>query len=121
MPGVRTADAVRDAIAAALTPMPSAARRTLTWDQGSEMAHHHRLAELFTDGIFFAHPGKPWQRGTNENTNGLLRQYLPKSTDLSLKNDDELREIEIRLNNRPRKRLDWKTPTEVFQEALLAS
>jgi transposase, IS30 family len=119
--GTHNAEVVREAIAAAVAPLPSAARRTLTWDQGSEMAHHHHLAELFTDGVFFAHPGKPWQRGTNENTNGLLRQYLPKGTDLSLTNSDELREIEERLNHRPRKRLDWRTPAEVFQDAVLTS
>jgi len=85
------------------------------------MAHHNRLAELLTDGVFFAHPCKPWQRGTDENTNGLPHQYLPKGSDLSLKNSDELREIEERLNHRPRKRLGWRTPAEIFQEAVLTS
>nr|WP_030253578.1 IS30 family transposase [Streptacidiphilus jeojiense] len=74
---------------------------TLTWDQGTELSRHHELAPWLRDGVFFAHPASPWQRGTNENTNGLLRQYLPKRTDLSVHTAEDLRRIEDRLNNRP--------------------
>ncbi|OPG07463.1 hypothetical protein B1R27_13225 [Streptomyces sp. GKU 895] len=98
--------------------MPPAARRRLTWDQGSEMSRHHELAPCFTDGIFFARPVSPWERGTNENTNGLIRQYLPKRTNLSLHTADDLRVIEQRLNNRPRKTLSWQTATRTFTTAL---
>jgi IS30 family transposase len=93
---------------------------TLTWDQGSEMACHYRLAPLFRDGVYLAHRGSPWQRGTNENTNGLLRQYLPKGSDLSIHSTDDLRAIEERLNNRPRKTLGWRTPAELFAGVLTA-
>ncbi|MFE6849079.1 IS30 family transposase, partial [Streptomyces sp. NPDC057686] len=91
---------------------------SLTWDQGSEMSRHHELAPYFTDGIFFARPGSPWERGTNENTNGLIRQYLPKRTNLSLHTADDLRAIEQRLNTRPRKTLGWQTPAQAFAAAL---
>ncbi len=105
-------------MAATLGHLPATVRRTLTWDQGSEMAAHDRVAELFTDGVFFAHAGKPWQRGTNENTNGLLRQYFPKRTDLSRYSAADLTAVEHRLNNRPRKALGCRTPAEVFAAAL---
>jgi IS30 family transposase len=118
LPGSHTADAVRDALAAMLSRLPDAVRLTLTWDQGSELAYHHQLAPLLRDGVFFAHPGSPWQRGTNENTNGLLRQYLPKGTDLSIYTPADLKAIEDRLNNRPRKILGWRTPAEIFNAAL---
>ncbi|MFF2255130.1 IS30 family transposase [Streptomyces sp. NPDC058142] len=101
-----------------LSQLPAHARRSLTWDQGSEMAQHHEIAPYFTDGVFFAHPASPWQRGTNENTNGLLRQYLPKRTNFFLHSDLDLRAIEDRLNNRPLKTLDWQTPAQAFAAAL---
>jgi IS30 family transposase len=82
------------------------------------MAHHDQLAALLADGIFFANAGSPRQRGSNENTNGLLRQYLPKGTDLSIHTAEELRTVEERLNHRPRKILDWRTPAEVFTRGL---
>ena len=82
------------------------------------MAHHDRLAALFGEGIYFAHPASPWQRGSNENTNGLLRQYFPKKTDLRDYNYDALRAAEQRLNHRPRKTLAWRTPAEIFTAAL---
>lgn len=94
------------------------ARVTLTWDQGTEMAHHHVLGDLFTEGIYFAHAGKPWQRGLNENTNGLLRQYFPKGTNLAIHTADDLNDVEERLNNRPRKTLGWRTPAEAFTNGL---
>jgi IS30 family transposase len=90
----------------------------LTWDQGSEMAYHDRLAGRFGEGIYFAHPASPWMRPTNENTNGLLRQYFPKGSNLAIHGPDELRETEDRLNHRPRKVLDWATPAEIFHQAV---
>ncbi|WP_392757295.1 IS30 family transposase [Streptomyces sp. LN590] len=118
LPGGHSAAKLRDALIAALGTLPVHARRTLTWDQGTEMARHHEIAPYFTDGVFFANPASPWQRGTNENTNGLIRQYLPKRTNLSLHTPDDLRAIEVRLNNRPRKTLGWQTPAQAFAAAL---
>jgi len=114
LPGDHSAATVRDALIAAFGGLLPDLRLTLTWDQGSELAHHSEIAALFRQGVFFAHPGKPWQRGTNENTNGLARQYLPKRSDLSIHTPADLAAIEHRLNTRPRKRLDWRTPLEVF-------
>ncbi|MFF7183221.1 IS30 family transposase [Streptomyces sp. NPDC008121] len=119
LPYGHSAGQLRDALITAFTStLPEHARQTLTWDQGSEMARHHGLAPHFTDGVFFAHPGSPWQRSTNENTNGLIRQYLPKRTNLSLHTPEDLRMIEDRLNNRPRKTLGWQTPAQAFTAAL---
>ncbi len=118
LPEGHSATHLRDALITVLSQLPEHARQSLTWDQGSEMARHHELAPYFADGIFFARPGRPWQRGTNENTNGLLRQYLPKRTNLSLYTVDDLRGIEHRLNKRPRKNLSWQTPAQAFAAAL---
>jgi IS30 family transposase len=118
LPRAHTAETVRDALKGVLGDLPEAVRLRLTWDQGSEMAYHDHLTALLADGVFFAYPACPWQRGSNENTNGLLRQYLPKGTDLSIHTAEELRAIEQRLNNRPRKVLNWRTPAEVFSFAL---
>jgi IS30 family transposase len=90
---------------------------TLTWDQGSEMAAHDKVAKLFREGVFFADPGCPWMRGTNENTNGLVRQYLRKGMDLRSFTAVDLAVIETKLNDRPRKTLGWQTPAEVFAVA----
>ena len=114
VPGSHDAQALRDALTSVLASLPEAARLTLTWDQGSEMALHDQIAPLLREGVFFAHPASPWQRGTNENTNGLLRQYFPKRTDLSVHTAADLRAVEDRLNNRPRKTLGWRTPAEIF-------
>jgi transposase, IS30 family len=114
LPASHDAQAVSDGLIVVLSALPEAARLTLTWDQGSEMALHELLAPLVRDGVFFAHPASPWQRGTNENTNGLLRQYLPKGSDLSVHSAADLKAIEDRLNNRPRKTLSWRTPAEIF-------
>lgn len=114
LPDGHSAERLLAALTAVLEDLPEAVRLTLTWDQGSEMACHDQLAGHFRDGIFFAHPASPWLRGTNENTNGLLRQYFPKRTNLSVHGPEDLRAVEDRLNNRPRKILGWKTPAEVF-------
>jgi IS30 family transposase len=105
------------AMTAALASVDPGKRLTLTWDQGSEMARHDEIARLFSQGVFFADPGCPWMRGTNENTNGLVRQYLRKGMDLRAFNAVDLAAIEIRLNQRPRKTLGWKTPAEAFTVA----
>lgn len=112
------ADTVRDALIANLGKLREGVRLTLTWDQGAELAYHSEIAALLREGVFFARPGSPWQRGTNENTNGLARQYLPKRTDLSIHTPEDLARIEHRLNTRPRKILGWRTPHDVFQTAL---
>jgi IS30 family transposase len=112
------AEAVRDAIARTITTLPEQLRRSLTWDQGAEMAQHARLRIETGVAVYFCDPHSPWQRGTNENTNGLLRQYFPKGTDLSAHNADDLAAVAAALNARPRKTLGWKTPAESFDEAL---
>lgn len=94
--------------------VPETLRKTLTYDQGKEMAQYRTLEHDTGLSVYFADPRSPWQRGTNENTNGLLRQYLPKGTDLSTYSDEHLQAIAWRLNNRPRKTLDFQTPAEVF-------
>ena len=96
--------------------MPALLRQTLTYDRGKERAEHERLAERLALLIFFADPYSPWQRGTNENTNGLLRQYLPKGTDLSSYTQRELNAIAHRLNARPGKCFDFATPLEVYAQ-----
>lgn len=116
----RGAEAVRDAIVGQLDGLPPLLRRSLTWDQGSELAQHAEL-KLATDiDIWFCDPHSPWQRGTNENTNGLLRQYFPRGTDLARHSRDDLDAVALALNTRPRKTLGWKTPAEAL-EALLVS
>ena len=115
------AEAVRDAITRAIFTMPEQLRRSLTWDQGAELAQHARLKIDAGVQVYFCDPHSPWQRGTNENTNGLLRQYFPKGTDLSLHNADDLEAVAFALNTRPRKTLGWKTPAETLDELLRVS
>ena len=91
-------------------------RRSLTWDQGSEMAEHDAISQALGMPIYFCDPASPWQRGTNENTNGLLRQYFPKGTDLSVHSPADLRRVEKEINARPRKSLDGRTSAEVFDD-----
>nr|WP_182624970.1 IS30 family transposase [Rhodococcus opacus] len=118
LPGGHRAEPFAAALGALFEQIPEHARWTITWDQGAEMARHDLFGHLFAEGVYFAHPAAPWMRGTNENTNGLLRQYFPKGTDLSVHGPEVLREVEERLNNRPRKNLDWRTPAQVFAESL---
>jgi len=112
------AEAVRDAIAGTITTLPEQLRRSLTWDQGAEMAQHAQLRVEAGVAVYFCDPRSPWQRGTNENTNGLLRQYFPKGTDLSLHTADDLAAVAATLNARPRKTLGWKTPAEALDAVL---
>jgi IS30 family transposase len=112
------AEAVRDAIADAITTLPEQLRRSLTWDQGAEMAQHAQLQIDTGLQLHFCDPQSPWQRGTNENTNGLLRQYFPKGTDLTRHSADDLAAVAAALNTRPRKTLGWRTPAEVLDEYL---
>ena len=114
------AEAVRDAIAREIATLPDQLRRSLTWDQGTEMAQHARLRIDTGLAIYFCDPHSPWQRGTNENTNGLLRQYFPKGTHLDAYGPDELAAVAATLNGRPRKTLGWRTPAEAL-DALLQS
>jgi IS30 family transposase len=112
------AAAVRDAITDTITTLPDQLRRSLTWDQGIEMAQHAQLRLDTGLQIYFCDPRSPWQRGTNENTNALLRQYFPKGTDLTRHNADDLTAVAQALNSRPRKTLGWRTPEEVLNEYL---
>ena len=112
------AEAVRDAIAGTTNTLPEALRRSLTWDQGAEMSMHAQLRIDTGVQVYFCDPHSPWQRGTNENTNGLLRQYFPKGTDLCAHSADDLAAVAAALNGRPRKTLGWRTPAEALDEAL---
>src|SRR3954464_15550677 len=115
------AEAVRDAIAAELGGLPEHLRRSLTWDQGAELAQHARLKIDLGLQVYFCDPQSPWQRGTNENTNGLLRQYFPKATALARHRPGDLAAVADALNGRPRKTLGWRTPAEVLDEPLAAA
>jgi IS30 family transposase len=113
------AETVRDALAEAITTLPEQLRRSLTWDQGAEMAQHTQLRIQTGLPVYFCDPQSPWQRGTNENTNGLLRQYFPKGTDLARHSAGDLAAVAATLNSRPRKTLGWRTPAEVLNDYLL--
>ena len=117
----RAADSVDAAMRKTITTLPDAVRRSITWDQGAEMANHAEFTIGTGIPIYFCEPHSPWQRGSNENTNGLLRQYMPKGTDLSLVTADELVAIQTSLNNRPRKTLGYMTPSEAYAQVLAAT
>jgi IS30 family transposase len=108
------ADVAAEAFTKIFNRFESQMRRSMTYDQGSEMRHHKRLTQNTGVDVYFAHPRAPWERGINENTNGLLRQYLPKGTDLSVFSQEQLDDIAWLLNTRPRKSLGWKAPAELF-------
>jgi IS30 family transposase len=114
LPDGHHAAEVAAAVAAQVTQLPESMRKTLTWDRGSEMAAHKQLATDTGMKIYFADPYAPYQRGTNENTNGLLRQYFPKGSDLSVHTAEDLKTVANILNDRPRKRLGFLTPNEVM-------
>jgi IS30 family transposase len=118
LPVDHSAPSVREALARSITALPEALRRSLTWDQGPEMADHVRFTVDTGVRVYFCDPHSPWQRGSNENTNGLLRQYFPKSTDLPADDPKRLRRVADLLNGRPRKTLGWKTPAEKFAEVV---
>lgn len=118
MNSARAEDAL-EGFAKALARVPESVRKSMTYDQGREMALHQRLAEQVGIKIYFADPHSPWQRGSNENTNGLLRQYMPKGSDLSVYTQEELDAIAWSMNTRPRKTLNWQTPIEAFLQQLL--
>jgi IS30 family transposase len=114
----RSADRVRDALLATVATLPTHLKRSLTWDQGIEMAFHHEFATTANMPVYFCDPHSPWQRGSNENTNGLLRQYFPKGTDLTAHDAEHLAAVAAELNGRPRKTLGWDTPAERLAKLL---
>ncbi|WP_198416357.1 IS30 family transposase [Cryobacterium luteum] len=118
LPGDHGAITVRDGLLAAIKTLPEHLIKTLTWDQGTELAQHRQITMATTMAIYFCDPHSPWQRGTNENANGLLRQYFPKSTDLSVRSPEQLLEVATELNNRPRKTLGGITPAQAMQRLL---
>lgn len=116
VPDDKTSGTVTASLVKALRRIPGPMRRSLAWDRGSEMSDHEAISMVTGVPIFFCDPGSPWQRPTNENTNGLLRQYFPKGTDLSIHSPADLRRVQRELNNRPRKSLGGRTPAQVFAE-----
>jgi len=118
LPHGRTAEEVRAALTRQVSKLPAELRRTLTWDQGKEMAEHLRFSTDTNMVVYFCDPHSPWQRGTGENTNGLLRQYFPRSDDLSVHTAGQLNAVARELNGRPRQTLNWMKPSEVFSRTV---
>ena len=118
LPDGHAADVVADALAAKIVELPTQLRRSLTWDQGKEMAAHARFSVKTGVPVYFCDPRSPWQRGSNENTNGLLRQYFPKRTEIAHYSQADLDDVAAELNGRPRQTLGWKTPSQALDEAL---
>ena len=119
LPDGHGAEQVTAAITEAMTALPAKLRKTLTWDQGKELSRHKQIAEVTGLQVYFCDPHSPWQRATNENTNGLLRQYFPKGTDLSVHSKEDLAWVQDQFNDRPRKRLDYAKPSELINGLLL--
>jgi len=111
---------MKNALASTVGTMPEQLRRSLTWDRGKELSAHAQFKVETGTPVYFADPHSPWQRGTNENTNGLLRQYFPKGTDLSRWSAEEIEAVAATLNAQPRKTLGWRTPAEVLNDHLLS-
>jgi IS30 family transposase len=109
---------VVDALTRQVQTLPDQLRHSLNWDRGMELADHHRFSVATDVAVYFCDPKSPWQRGSNENTNGLLRQYLPRRTDLSQHSQHDLDQIALRLNTRPRKTLGYQTPAAILDRAL---
>ncbi|PVD04472.1 IS30 family transposase [Streptomyces sp. CS014] len=120
LPDGRSAEQVRDALQETVQHLPAHLKRSLTWDQGSEMGRHHEFTVATDVPVYFCDPASPWQRGSNENTNGLLRQYFPKGTDLAVHSREHLNAVAAQLNGRPRKTLGWETPAERLHKLLAA-
>jgi IS30 family transposase len=118
LPNGYGAEQVHQAMLAAISTLPRHLWRSLTWDRGIEMASHQAITIATGLPIYFCDPAKPWQRGSNENTNGLLRQYFPKGTDLSVHTARHLNRVAVELNGRPRETLDWNTPAEALNQLL---
>ena len=118
LPNGHTADVVADALAAKIVELPVQLRRSLTWDQGKEMAQHARFSVETGLPVYFCDPKSPWQRGSNENTNGLLRQYFPKRSDLRPFSQEDLDAVAAELNDRPRQTLGWRSPSRTLDEAV---
>jgi IS30 family transposase len=121
LPATHTGVDTRATLTALVARLPEQLRRSLTWDQGSEMSQHAQFSIDTGVAVYFCDPHSPWQRGSNENTNGLLRQYLPKGCDMRDLTHDQCDTIALRLNTRPRQTLDWKTPAQALNEGLIAT
>lgn len=119
LPAGHNGEHMKDALVEAISSVPAHLARSLTWDQGSEMSCHHELTQATGMRVYFCNPASPWQRGTNENTNGLARQYFPKGTDLAAYGPRELELVAEELNSRPRKTLGWQTPADCYRKKLL--